>query len=94
MKTPGMPAGVPEVMGVADMGALEFGEGSTVQILAVWSAEQVARWRTSGESRTRVMYVAWAVKRQTGTREVVSRFCIIRQTKTLPYELVSITPGI
>jgi hypothetical protein len=40
---------------MADMAA-----GSTAHIFAVWSAEQVARCRTSGERRTRVMYLWWA----------------------------------
>lgn len=42
------------VEGLADEEGVEL-LGSTAQMRAVWSALQVARWRTSGERRTRVM---------------------------------------
>lgn len=56
----------------------------TSQILAVWSAEQVASFLTSGERRIRVMYSLCAEKCVTGTRFVRSKSWISRQTKTLP----------
>lgn len=40
---------------------------ATSQILAVWSAEQVASFLTSGDSSTRVMYSLCALKCVTGT---------------------------
>ena len=64
----------------------EVGLVTTVHIRALWSALQVARWRTSGESSTRVMYAVCAGKEQTGTREVTSRFWISFHTYTLPYD--------
>lgn len=58
----------------------EGGLVTTVQIRALWSALQVARWRTSGERSTRVMKPVCAGKEHTGTREVTSRFWISFQT--------------
>ncbi len=56
----------------------------TSHILAVWSAEQVASFLTSGESRMRVIYSLCAEKCVTGTRFVRSYDWISCQTKTLP----------
>lgn len=57
---------------------------STSQILAVWSAEQVASFLTSGESRIRVMYSLCALKCVMGCSSVRSKVWIRDQTKTLP----------
>ena len=46
--------------------AAESGSTSTSQILAVWSALQVASFLTSGESRIRVMYSLCAENWVTG----------------------------
>jgi hypothetical protein len=58
---------------------------SVDQMRAVWSAEHVARWRTSGDSSTRVMYWWCAAYLASGTSDVESRLCIMRQAKTLPW---------
>ena len=69
----GAVAGV-EVLG-SMIGTSALGSTSvTTQILAVWSAEQVASFLTSGESRIRVMASLWAEKWVMGTRSVFSMF--------------------
>ena len=77
----GKPLFKPGPLGVAVVGSwMGRREGSvTDQMRALWSAEQVARCRTSGERRTRVMYVACAWKEVTGIREVSSWFWSRRQ---------------
>lgn len=57
---------------------------STSQIFAVWSAEHVASFLTSGDSRMRVMYSLCAENCVMGCSSVRSKVWIRDQTKTLP----------
>lgn len=72
----------------SDEGVVAATLAATSQILAVWSAEHVASFLTSGDSRMRVMYSLCALKCVTGTSWVRSYVVSSCQTKTLPCESV------